>query len=268
MRLVKVVAVIGMLLGLTTTGLAQAATPSSRYVALLIQSTGGYSPSDYVFSRTPTVLYSDGTLIVPSRIQTAQFPGQFVVSTFMQKTEFSAVARILAAANKVNVTDPKFDWGWTGIVDVPDTVFVSQASPRAPQVKVSVYALGFDSDARPLEKLYARRAATKFVSKVEAFSPEFMWTKSRPTVWKPTKWLYMAVESKTDEFTNTHKWFGSKPLQWTGTCQQMTSAENLKFNALLPKLNSASRFSSDGRIWRITVRPLFPHETGCQSLIN
>jgi hypothetical protein len=268
MRTFKLLTVIGLVLGLSTSGWAQATTPPGRYVSLLIQDTGGFVISDYAFARTPTVLYSDGLLIVPVRIQTLKYPGQFV-SAFMQKREPAAVSRILAAARKVNLMDPKFDWGMPWIVDVPDTTFITQISTKAPQTRLSIYALGFDGDVVPKSKLDARKAASSFRDKVESFSSEYMWTKSSPTLWKPNKWLYMAREEQADPtYSKIHKWIGSKPLQWSQSCMEMTSAENSKFNILLPKLNSASRFSSNGKTWRVTVRPLFPHETGCASIIN
>jgi len=266
MRPFKTLALLSILL-MSTSGYAQATTPPSRYVSLLIQETGGYTTQEWAFSRTPAVLYSDGLLIVPQRIQTLRYPGHFV-SSFQQKREPASVQRFLAAAQKLHLTDPKFDWGTTWIVDVPDTTFVTQISTKAPQTRMSIYALGFDQDVTPESKLDARRAASKFKDKVESFSSEFMWTKSRPTIWKPTKWLYMASESQRDSLMNLHKWVGSSPLKWTQSCVAMTAAENSKFNYLLPKLNEASRFSSDGKIWRVTVRPLFPHETGCQSVIK
>jgi hypothetical protein len=268
MRSFKVLTVAGLVLGLTSSGWAQATTPPGRYVSLLIQDTGGYTIQEYAFSRTPTVLYSDGLLIVPIRVQNMRYPGKFVAG-FLQKREQPAVSRILEAARKVNLMNPKFDWGMPGIVDVNDTTFITQISPRATQTKFSIFALGYDQDVRPKSKLEARRAVSKFREKVESFSPEYMWTKSRPTIWKPTKWLYMATEADPDPtFTKIHKWIGSKPLQSTRSCMEMTNAENIKFNALLPKLDSASRFSSNGKTWLLTVRPLFPHENGCQSIIN
>jgi len=255
-------------LGFLTFGSAQATTPPAAYVALAIQDVGGYTLREYAFSRTPAVLYSDGLLIVPQRIQTLRYPGPFVTG-FQQKREPASVARFLAAAQKLHLTDPKFDWGMPWIVDVPDTTFISQISTKAKQTRLSIYALGFDSEVEPKTKREARLAASNFRDKVESFSSDFMWTKSRPTVWKPTKWLYMAgLESSKDPQMNLHKWVGSSPLKMTFECKAMTEAENSKFNSLLPKLNQASRFSSNGKIWRVTVRPLFPHETGCQSIIN
>lgn len=267
MRSLKLLAIFTLFLGLSDGFSAQAVNTPSRYVALLIQDTGGHTTLEYAFSRTPAVLYSDGLLIVPSRIETQQYPGKFV-SSFTQKKDLAAVPRFLAAAQELHLTDPKFDWGMPLIVDVPDTTFVTQISTKALQTKLSIYALGFDADVTPKSKRDARLAASKFRNKVESFSSEFMWTKSRPTIWKPTKWLYMASESTTESGTKIHKWVGSSPLHRTQSCLAMTAEENYKFNSLLPKLNSASRFSSNGAIWRVTVRPLFPHETGCQSIIN
>ncbi len=268
MRSLKGFALAGLVLCLTSSGWAQGTTPPNRYVSLLIQDAGGYTTQEYAFSRTPTVLYSDGLLIVPIKYQNMKYPGQFVTG-FLQKREQPAVKRILDSARKVNLMNPKFDWGKTLIVDVPDTTFITQTSPKGHQSRVSIFALGYADDVRPKSKLDARRAVSKFRDKVESFSSEYMWTKSRPTIWKPSKWLYMATLAEVDPtFTKVHKWIGSKPLQATSSCMEMTSAENLKFNSLLPKLDSASRFNSNGKTWLVTVRPLFPHETGCQSIIN
>jgi hypothetical protein len=267
MRLLKTLAVLVSALSLLAVGCAQASSPTSRYVSLLIQDTGGYTTMEWAFSRTPAVLYSDGLLIVPNRIQTLEYPGQFV-SSYQQKRDLASVPRFLSAAEKLHLTDPKFDWGTVGITDVTDTTFMTQISPKAPQTRISIYALGFDSDLTPKSTREARLAATKFRDKVESFSSDFMWTKSKPTVWKPTKWLYMASQATTDPSSKVYKWVGSSPLIETRTCAAMSATENAKLNALLPKLNSASRFSSNGKIWRVTVRPLLPHETGCQSIIN
>ena len=164
MRPYKTLATLIIALGLLTFGSAQATTPPGRYVALAIQDVGGYTPREYAFSRTPAVLYSDGLLIVPQRIQTLRYPGQFVTG-FQQKREPASVSRFLAAAQKLNLTDPKFDWGMPWIVDVPDTTFISQISTKAPQTRLSIYALGFDSDVEPKSKRDARLSAAKFRDK-------------------------------------------------------------------------------------------------------
>ncbi|NBW73963.1 MAG: hypothetical protein EBR26_06155, partial [Microbacteriaceae bacterium] len=71
-----------------------------------------------------------------------------------------------------------------------------------------------------------------------------------------------------DEFSVVRPWFGSKPLNTNRICQEMSTLENSRFNALLPKLNQASRFTSGGQTWRLSVRPLFPHESGCAGIIR
>lgn len=267
MRRIKIAATAGIALSLLVQGTSQASTPSPKYVSLLIQETGGYTTREWAFERTPTVLYSDGLLITRVPFQTLRYPGP-MVGSFLQKREPSAVSRIVTAATKVNLADPKFDWGYPQVTDLPDTLVMTQSSPRAPQTRVSIYALGWDYGVSPKYKATARKEAAEFIDKVESFSSELMWTKSRPIAWIPTKWVYMAVEAEADSFSQVRKWFGSKKLQWTGSCTEMSVSENRAFNSLLPKLNSASRFSSNGKIWRLAVRPLFPHETGCRSIIN
>jgi hypothetical protein len=267
MKLIKAVALVGVFSGLAFQGSAQAITPSPKYVSLLIQETGGYTTMEWAFERTPTVLYSDGQLITRVPVQTLQYPGP-IVATFLQKREPAAVQRIVAAAAKVNLADPKFDWGIPQVTDLPNTMVLTQSSPRGPQTRVSIYALGWHYGVSPKSKATARKEASAFIDKVEAFSSELMWTRSRPTVWTPTKWVYMATETAQDNYGQVRKWFGAKPLQFTGTCTEMSVTENRTLNAMLPKLNSASRFSSNGKIWRLTLRPLFPHESGCRSILN
>lgn len=244
-----------------------ASTPTPKYVSLLIQETGGYTTQEWAFERTPTVLYSDGQLITRVPFQTLQYPGP-LVPTFLQKREPAAVQRIVNGAIKVNLADTKFDWGNPMVTDLPDTLVITQASAKSPQTRVSIYALGWHYGVTPKYKATARKEASEFIDKVESFSPELMWTKSKPTVWTPTRWAYMPIEAEVDNYSQVRKWFGAKPLQFSSTCTDMSVSENRTFNSLLPKLNSASRFSSNGKTWRLALRPLFPHETGCRSIIN
>lgn len=267
MKRIKILVLVGILSGLGLQSSAQAITPGPKYVSLLIQETGGYTSREWAFERTPTVLYSDGQLITRVQMQTLRYPGP-MVSTFLQKREPGAVQRILNGAAKVNLADPKFDWGIPQVTDLTDTLVITQASPRGPQTKVSIYALGWDFGLIPKNKASARKEAAAFIDKVQSFSSELMWTKSRPTVWTPTKWVYLAIEAEPDNYSQVRKWFGAKPLQFTGLCKEMSVTENKVFNQLIPSLNSASRFSSNGKTWRLAVRPLFPHETGCRSIIN
>lgn len=267
MRVIKGLCLLGFAMGSLLQGSAQASTPSPKYISLLIQETGGYTTREWAFERTPTVLYSDGQLITRLPFQTLQYPGP-LVSSFLQKREPAAVQRIVAGATKVNLADPKFDWGIPQVTDLPDTLVLTQASPRAPQTQVSIYALGWDYGISPKPKALARKAATNFVDKVTSFSSELMWTKIKPSTWTPTRWVYMAIEDQPDNYSRVIKWFGSKTLQATGNCTEMTSSENRAFNSLLPKLNAASRFTSNGKTWRLAVRPLFPHESDCRSIIK
>lgn len=263
-KICLILSTLVILVGFSASQITIAATPSpsTRYVSFLAQQTGGFTTYEWAFQRTPSVIvYSDGLTISEVPYRTAVYPGA-ITSTFLQKTEPSAVNRVLAGATKVKLTDPKFDWGAPLITDLTDTNVITQQSPRAARISISIYALGFDNDLDSATKS-ARKAASSFIEKVENFSSDIYWTKSKPVIWKPTRWVYMANRADKDEFSVVRPWFGSKPLNENRVCQEMSTLENSRFNAMLPKLNQASRFTSGGQTWRLSVRPLFPHESGC-----
>ncbi|MFM8927896.1 MAG: hypothetical protein ACKOFA_06890 [Rhodoluna sp.] len=263
-------AVLVLMLGLSITQSSNAATPAptNRYIAFLAQESGGYTTYEWAFQRTPSVVvYSDGLTISEVPYRTKIYPGP-MVSAFLQKIERGAVSRVLSGATKVNLSDPNFDWGRTWITDVTDTVVLTQQSPRSPRVSLSIYALAYSDNTIDPDKKAARKAANDFIDRVENFSSDLYWTKSRPVIWKPTRWVYMAQAAQKDDFSVIRPWFGTKPLISGFKCQEMNQFENSRFNSLLPRLNQSSRFTSGGKTWRIVVRPLFPHESGCQDIIR
>ena len=252
---------------------AQAVTPAtmataagSPYVVLSISQSGGFVPMSWASMRTPlAVLYSDGTLLAAAQATTLQYPGP-AAPTILRKVSGMSLPRILAAADAAKVTNPKFDWGFPGVADVPSTDFVTQRSSKGPSTLVSVYALGFTGPNLTRDQASARAAANSFADKVQSFDGTLVPTKSMPTQWISTRWSYWAMPASTDEFSTVRTWFGAKPLKESMTCADMTATENRQLVALLPKLNQASRWRSGGRIWQLQLRPLFPHETGCAAV--
>ena len=243
-----------------------AAPSATKYVSFLAGETGGYTTYEWSFQRTPSVVvYSDGQTISEIPVRTLVYPGP-IVSSYLQKTERGAVSRITTAASKANLSNPKFDWGTPWITDVPDTTVITQLSSRASKVTVSIYALGWDGTGLTPAQVAARKSANGLIDSVENFNSKFFWTKSKPIPWKPTKWVYMSSIRDADEYSIVRPWFGSKTLKADFQCVTMSQQENYRLNALLPKLNQSSRWTSEGETWMITLRPLFPHETGCKDL--
>ncbi|MEY4418083.1 MAG: hypothetical protein RIQ88_521 [Actinomycetota bacterium] len=234
---------------------------------MLAESSGGFTPEEWAFQRTPSVVvYSDGLTIAQLPIRTQVYPGP-VVSSFLQKTELAAVARVLAGVQRTNLDDPEFDWGQPMITDMNSTTVVSQVSRAAKRTTVSIYALTSVADHNlPQPIRTARNAASAFIDQVASFNSNFYRTKSKPITWKPTRWIYLARPASQVTKSNTRVWFGSTLNREFG-CREMTSVENKKFTELVPKLNENSRWISQGTVWKITVRPLLPHETSCSDRI-
>lgn len=260
--LVSVALALTLLTPLATAG-AAASAAAPAYVVLGISQSGGFISQAGASLRTPdAVLYSDGNLLVTSRVTTAVYPGP-AAPTIMRKVAASAIPRVLAAADAAKVTDTDFQWGFPPLADVPDTDFTVQRSSRGPVSTVSIYALGFTGPGLTKAQVAARVAAQAFVGKLVSFDGTLVPTKSMPVPWVSPRWAYVAQPTPADEFSTIRPWLGSTPLRQTMTCVDFTAAENRKLIALLPKLNQASRWRSEGKIWQVALRPLFPHQSTC-----
>ncbi|MBU6213321.1 MAG: hypothetical protein KGP01_02570 [Actinomycetales bacterium] len=261
------VAAATFMLGATVLAPATAAAPAAPatqpYVVLSVSQSGGFVPMEWAHMRTPqAVLYSDGTLLATSLVTTAIYPGP-AAPTVLRKVAPGSIQLILAAADAAKVTDPKFDWGIPGVADVPSTDFISQRAPKGPTTFVSVYALGMTGPGLTRTQVAARKAAAGLVSDLTSFSGTLIPTKSMPTRWVSPRWAFWATPAQADEFSVVRRWFGAKPLRESTTCVDFTTTENRTLVSLLPKLNQASRWLSDGKTWQLRLRPLFPHEAGC-----
>ena len=247
-------------------GISAANAATQPYVVLSISQSGGFVPWQWAQMRTPdAVLYSDGTLLANQPVMTAVYPGPAAPS-ILRKMSTMSIPRILAAADAARVTNPKFDWGMPWVADVPNTDFVTQRSAKGPSTLVSIYAVGFSGPGLTKEQSAARSAASDFASKVQSFHGTLVPTKSMPTRWVSPRWSYVAQPAAADEFSVVRPWFGAKPLAESMSCVDFSAAENRKLIALLPKLNQASRWRSGNQTWQVSLRPLFPHETGCAAV--
>ena len=255
----------GMLVAGLIAGAASPAAAATPYAVLVIEDSGGFMPPSWAMRRTPRVaIYSDGTIYATSQAQTLQYPGP--AAPGIRRKAGASIMRILAAAEAAKVTDPTFDWGLPGIADAPSTVFKIQRSARGPVVRVDIYALGIDGFGLTKEQTAARTLAAALADRLQSFDNQLVPTKSMPTTWTSTRWAYSAEPMARDGFSVVRPWISKKALSTTPMCNELTVAENRAIVALLPKLNQASRWTSDKRLWNVNLRPLFPHESGCGSL--
>ena len=241
------------------------ASKPSTYVVALVKSTGGFVPPAYNFTRVPNfVIYSDGRMISTAEVTTEQYPYP-VLPVFRTKFVNGDLKRIISALQASKLTDPKFDWGYPGVADVPNTDVFTQMSAQKRSSLVSVYALGFSGPDVTKSQSKYRKKASQLLTDLQGFSNKYIWTKSLPTTWVPSQYAYLASEAEPTQLSVTRDWVGPK-ISTNASCTVLTKSESAEITKLGNSINNESLWSSDGKTWRVSLRPLLPHESNCKSI--
>ena len=243
----------------------QATSKPKPYVALVVGESGGFVMPEYNFSRLPrVVLYSDGRMFARSDVMTAQYPGP-AVQTILTKSAGGSVSKIINAVYNAKLGDSTFKWGYPGVADVNNTDVYSKVSAKAKAKQVSVYAISFTGPGLTKKQVSARTKASVLLNDLQAFSNKYVLTKSLPTSWVSNRWAYQVSEGTSNEFTTIQDWVGN-PLTDRVSCAVLSADASKQLVTLLPSINQETLFRSNDKLWKVTLRPLFPHETGCASL--
>ena len=244
-----------------------ASAAPAPYLMLQVRLTGGFVPQQWLFNRVPTVaVYSDGNVYSSNVVTTMNYPGP-AAPQLLRKMAKADLTRIMQAAATAKVTDSKFDFGMPPVADAPDTEITWRLSQGGPTFTRSIYALGIDGFGLREDQVTARQQAQKFIDDLSSFSGTLIRTKSMPTPWVSSRWVYQAEPSLPDPMSVVRNWVGptlTKPVM----CGELTSSQNSRLRALMPKLNQASRWLSNKQIWQVRLRPLLPHETGCDDIFR
>ena len=263
-RMIAILTSASLLLG--TFGFVQVSESKPRtYVVAMSTTTGGFVMPSYNFTRVPNfVIYSDGRMISTSEVTTAQYPSPSLPAL---RTKFvnGDLKRILGALEASKLTDPKFDWGFPNVADVPNTEVRTQLSAQKRSSRVSVYALGMSGPGVSKQQAKYRKKASAVLEQIQSFSNKYIWTKSMPTIWKPVRYAYQISEGEPTEFTTIQDWVGPV-ISAQKSCAVLSQADSAKITKLGNDINSETMWNSDGKTWRVSFRPLFPHESNCRSI--
>lgn len=253
-----------LLLG-TFSFLQVSASKPRTYVVAMAKTTGGFVMESYQFTRVPNfVIYSDGRMISTSQIQTQQWPGRALPSLQTKIVNFD-MQRIVAALEASKLTDPKFDWGYPYVADVPNTEVLTQLSAKKRSSQVSVYALGMSGPGISKQQAKYRKKASAVLEQIQSFSNKYIWSKSMPAPWDPVRYAYQIRQGEATEFTNTQEWVGPVITAETN-CSILSRADSAKITEMAGEINTETLWNSDGKTWRVSLRPLFPHESNCKSI--
>ena len=235
------------------------------YVVALATTSGGFVPMDYNFTRLPMfVIYSNGQMISTAQVTTAQYPGPGLPALMTKNVSFD-LRRILNALDSAKLTDPKFDWGTPPVADVPNTEVLTQLSASKRISRVSVFALGMTGPGLKKSQVKYRLKASKLLDDLQGFSNKYIWSKSLQATWTPKKYLYQVRAAEPTEYSNTLDWVG-ETLTKDSNCAVMTLSVSAQITKLGAQITQETLWNSDGKTWRVNLRPLLPHETGCKSI--
>ena len=241
------------------------AAKQRTYVVALATTSGGFVPFDYNFTRLPMfVIYSDGQMIATSQITTQQYPGP-ALPTLMTKNVNFDMQRIVKALDAAKLTDPKFDWGMPPVADVPNTEVLTQLSANKRISRVSVFALGMTGPGLKKSQVKYRLKASRLLDDLQGFSNKYIWSKSMQAAWTPKKYLYQVRAAEPTEYSNTLDWVG-ETLTKDSKCAVLGTTDSAKITKLGAQINQETLWNSEGKTWRVNLRPLLPHETGCKSI--
>ena len=267
-----------------TPGISHPAGPND--LILKIEQTGGFVPVQWMLARLPSfALYGDGTLLTLGA-QIEIYPQPALPPVLVQHLTEDGIQRILELAEEAGLLGHDAMYMNHCVADVTTTVFTVVADGGTHVV--SAYALGFDEGKNnpcvPENQVEARKALVEFESQMADLSKSLpAGSYDDPQPWDPTGLrLYVTegdpstepglnqteiawpLEENLAEFGDP---FGENGDPGFGTRCGTVEGDDLA--TLLPLAQQATQitpWTSDGKTYGITFRPLFPDESGCPAV--
>jgi hypothetical protein len=239
-------------------------------VVLRVEQTGGFVPPNVLVSRLPTAtVYGDGRLITDGPIP-AIYPGPAFPNLQQVTLPADEVDRLVERAVAAGV-GAAADLGQPPVADAPSTRFTVATDTGVKTLEV--VALNEADDAASgltdaqraargklrdlvtaLQELSARPDATAYEAEQVA-GIATAWVASDPSLPKPAEVAWSGPALPGD------------PVG-TGLDVGCVVTDGAELRSLVASsgANSATPWSSGGKVWSVVLRPLLPDETGCADL--
>ncbi|MDQ3870174.1 MAG: hypothetical protein M3301_00985 [Chloroflexota bacterium] len=242
-----------------------------------ISTSGGLLPAEARLSELPVAsLYGDGQLItLGPRI--AIYPGPAMPNLQVTKLSSAGTERILAAAAAAGLLGPNRHYDYPGIADAPTTTFTVFAGGA--RHDVSAYALTEGSDPGRLTES-DRRARGALLSFQRQLTDPRSWLgkdvegEDRPYQAKAIRIVVTPADPRAvpeQSLVNVRDWplagplgtFGAPRAHGSARCGVVSGQDLAAVSGALGASNQLTFWRSDGRTYRLAVRPLLPDEHGC-----
>ena len=246
---------------------------------LRVELVGGFVAPETTFARTPSFsLMGDGTMVEPG-VQTEIYPGQALPPLFARSISEDGIQAILGAAIDAGLDRDATlgDLGTVGVSDMPTTVFT--LSSNGETHRVEAYALGVSGEERPQgmsqETWAARQALSSFedrLGRLPEWLPEGSIGADAPYGAPAAALLVRNYQGDPGLTEEPIAWpldtglagFGSaEPSGRDGRCGTVTGTDWEALRPVAQRANTLSPWTSDGRRYAITFRPLLPDQHGC-----
>ena len=234
-----------------------------------VKQEGGFVPADRLVGRIPRVsVYADGRLIVEGP-QIAIYPGPALPNLQVVQLEKAKLDQLVEQAVAAGVGSGA-DLGRPGVADVPATVIEVRTADGVKTTSAEALNEAMPDDPQLTEA--QRQARAKLAGYVEQLT-DLSQTASKPYQAQTLAALTMPwVASGEGEQPVATDWPGpalpGEPMS-DGVkmgCVTVTGAELDKVLAAGAKANQNTPWTSGGKQYSLTFRPLLPDETGCADL--
>ena len=240
---------------------------------LRISDQGGFVPPIYWLTRTPRfVLYGDGRAIVMGPVDSI-YPGPLLPNIRQLHVTPADIQTILAAADAAGLLGRDATYMDADITDADTTVFATTVDNVTHVVRV--YALDEATTSQTGDVGAARAKLRDFQSKVLNL-PAFLGRSIADAAYKSTSMRVFTSRQTTDPISPSPQvvaWpLAADPAtagQATDTdgirCMLLTGNDLAAFMTVATTANSTTRWTAPSGRYSVSVRPLYPDESGCST---
>jgi hypothetical protein len=255
--------------------------PGGTAVVARVETTGGLVPYEAIFTNLPRfTLVGDGRVIVQGPAS-EEFPGPALPNLLVRRLTESGIQSVIARVTETGLFDESqsFTAASAVVADAPSTVFTLRADSR--EAIVDVYGLGLLGDGAgappdmPAAEVDAHGALTALEAELvdlDSWIEADDWADPEWVPYEPTAFRLL-VADVTDqppipEETEPLPWPGTTPPEEIGElsplqgvrCGLVMGNEAAAWYDALSEANQLTKWSHEGRLYRVTPRPLLPDE--------
>lgn len=237
--------------------------------------TGGFLPVGEAFRSVPSVsMYGDGRVITQgAEIQV--HPGPALPPVFVGELERERALQLVSDGHAV--VDEAQDYGQPPVADAPTTVVVVGAGEH--REVVSVVALEETAgesapggDALTPEQREARDRLLAYVRRLEGAATEVPAEPYQAQAMAVLAMPYGELAPVNDAPPQQLDWPGP-PLEegqpsGPGRCVVVDGEQLDQVRAAAEQASRETAWSAGGQLWRLSFRPLLPHEQSCEDVLS